>query len=180
MEALQNGGVMATRKRSSPRKQKGGSGGRNIIMVMLVIIAAVAIIVAILAVTSRDRTREPVQTAAHVSVQETTTEPETLTDRIALPQFAWLDLKADVTEQSLTFDNPAQNYAAFRVAIVLDGETLWESETLRPGDTSASVVLSRPLAAGDYEANLVYTCFTNDEAQNPLNGADSPITLKVN
>ena len=170
---------MKTGKQSSPGKQKGSSGSRNIIMVMLVIIAAVAIIVAILAVMSSNKTQEPVQTAAPVTTPETTTEPETLTDQIALPQFAWLNLKADETDQTLTFDNPAQNFAQFRVAIVLDGETLWESELLKPGETSTPVVLSKELAAGEYEANLIYTCFTNDEAMEPLNGANSPITLKV-
>ena len=145
-------------------------------MILLAVIAVAAIAVAVWAITSRDHGSSP--PTEQTSTEEAST-PEPLTDTIALPQFAWLNLKADTTEQTLTFDNPSQNFAAFRVSIVLDGETLWESELLRPGDTSAPVVLSRSLSAGEYEASLVYTCFTNDEAQSPLNGANSPILLKV-
>lgn len=75
--------------------------------------------------------------------------PEPLTDQIALPQFAWINLAADTTQQKQTFENPSQNFAQFQVSLVLDGETLWESELLKPGETSAPVVLTRPLEAGD-------------------------------
>ena len=106
-------------------------------------------------------------------------EEERLTDRIALPQFAYLNLAADTTAQTLTFDNPSINYAYFRVSLVMDGETLWESELLAPGKTSKPVKLSRPLQAGEYDVTLCYACFADKREKEPLNGAASPMKLKV-
>ncbi len=145
-------------------------------LIVFAVIAVVAVIVAVWAIATRND--GPPGNEAQ-SPEETMEPIEKLTDTIALPQFAWLYLKADTIEQTLTFDNPPQNYVQLRVSIVLDDETLWESELLKPGESSGPVVLTRPLKTGEYGANLVYTCFTNDEEMNSLNGANSPITLKV-
>lgn len=155
------------------KKQK-ERDGRDKLIVILLIITLLSVSVAVWAVISKGNSQLPLTTSA-----QTNENPEKLTDSIALPQFAWLTFTARTKKQTLTFTNPEQNFAQFRVSIVLDGETLWQSELLRPGETSEAVVLSRALSAGEYEARLVYECFTNDEAQNPLNGADSPVTLKV-
>ena len=147
---------------------------RDKLIVILIFVTLLSVSVAVWAVISKGNSQLPLTTSA-----QTNENPEKLTDSIALPQFAWLTLTAKTKKQTLTFTNPEQNFAQFRVSIVLDGETLWQSELLKPGETSETVVLSRALSAGEYEARLVYECFTNDEAQNPLNGADSPITIKV-
>ena len=154
-------------------KSKKKPNGKDVLLILLALIALCAVLVAIWALSTRNR-EKPAEGA------EANAEPvEKLTETIALPQFPFLNLIADTREQTLTFDNPSQNFAAFRVSIALDGETLWESEALSPGETSASVILSRALAPGEYQANLIYTCFTDDDAQSPLNGANSPIILKV-
>ena len=155
------------------KKQK-ERDGRDKLIVILLFITLLSVSVAVWAVISKGNSQLPLTTSA-----QTNENPEKLTDSIALPQFAWLTFTARTKKQTLTFTNPEQNFARFRVSIVLDGETLWQSELLRPGETSEAVVLSRALSAGEYEARLVYECFTNDEAKNPLNGADSPITIKV-
>ena len=147
---------------------------RDKLIVILIFVTLLSVSVAVWAVISKGNSQLPLTTSA-----QTNENPEKLTDSIALPQFAWLTFTARTKKQTLTFTNPEQNFARFRVSIVLDGETLWQSELLRPGETSEAVVLSRALSTGEYEARLVYECFTNDEAQNPLNGADSPVTLKV-
>ena len=150
---------------------------RNVLLIVFAVIAIVAILVAVWAIVTRNKDAPLVQETEQA---EHTEEPvEILNGQIALPQFAWIYLAADTTQQTQTFQNPPQNFAQFRVSIILDGETLWESELLKPGETSAPVVLSRPLEAGEYEANLVYVCFTNDDAMSQLNGANSTITLKV-
>ena len=148
---------------------------RNAIMIVLVIIAVAAIAVAVWALTTRPAAA-PQQ--PRLTPKPTPTE-EPLTNTIALPQFAWLNLNADTTEQTLTFDNPQRNFAHFRVSLVLDGETLWESELLAPGETSKPVTLSRPLAAGEYQIELCYACFADAEGTSPLNGARSPVRLVV-
>ena len=148
---------------------------RNTIMIMLILVAVAAIAVAVWALS----TRSPApQSTPRLTPMPTPTE-EPLTNTIALPQFAWLNLKADTTEHTLTFDNPQRNFAHFRVSLTLDGKTLWESELLAPGETSEPVVLSRPLPAGEYEVILGYACFADPEATSPLNGAASPMKLLV-
>ena len=92
---------------------------------------------------------------------------------------AWINLDADKTEQAKTFTNPTENFAQFRVTIFMDGEVLWQSKFLKPGETSSPMVLAHTLSPGEYDANLIYECVTNDAAKSPLNGANSPIKLKV-
>ena len=161
-------------------KKKGGSSGFLItilicITVAALMFAAVAVAAAMgkINLPSLPKANEPRLTP----VPTPTEEP--LTDSIALPQFAWLNLKADTTEQTLTFDNPYYNFAHFRVSLVLDGETLWESALLAPGETSQPVELTRPLPAGEYEIELCYACFADAEGTSPLNGAASPVKLLV-
>ena len=148
---------------------------RNILIVVLIVVAVVAVALAVWALSTRVT---PEAAAPRLTPKPTPTE-EPLTNTIALPQFAWLNLKADTTEQTLTFDNPQRNFAHFRVSLVLDGETLWESELLAPGETSKPVTLSKPLAAGEYQVELCYACFADAEETSPLNGARSPVRLMV-
>ena len=148
---------------------------RNVLIIVLIIVAVAAIALAVWALS----TRQAAEPEKPLLTPKPTPTEEPLTKTIALPQFAWLNLKADTTEQTLTFDNPQRNFAHFRVSLVLDGETLWESELLAPGETSKPVVLSKPLAAGEYQVELCYACFADAEGTSPLNGARSPVRLVV-
>ena len=147
---------------------------RNVAIIILAVVSMCALVLAAWALAGLGQ-------AGSISefAPEEVSEEEKLTDRIALPQFAWLNLKAGSKEQSLTFDNPSINYAYFRVSLVMDGETLWESELLAPGKTSKPVELSKPLAAGEYDVTLCYSCFSDKREKNALNGAASPMKLKV-
>ena len=148
---------------------------RNALIVVLIVVAVAAIALAAWALS----TRQAAEPEKPLLTPKPTPTEEPLTNTIALPQFAWLNLNADTTEQTLTFDNPQRNFAHFRVSLVLDGETLWESEMLAPGETSKPVTLSKPLAAGEYQVELCYACFADAEGTSPLNGARSPIRLVV-
>lgn len=75
---------------------------RNILIVVLIVVAVVAVALAVWALSTRVT---PEAAAPRLTPKPTPTE-EPLTNTIALPQFAWLNLKADTTEQTLTFDNP--------------------------------------------------------------------------
>lgn len=163
----------------TPGRRRRKRNGRDILLIVFAVIAIVSALVAVWAVSTRNH-----DAPAGNEIQSTgeTTEPvEKLTDTIDIPQFGWLNLKADTTEQTLTFDNPPQNFAQFRISILLDdGTVLWNSELVPPGETSAPVTLLQPLSAGEYEnAILKYECFRMDEAQTPLNGAENRLTLKV-
>lgn len=149
-------------------------------MILLSAIATIAVIIAVWAVTTRnqDTPQDQIITASEATPELIPT-PTPLTNSIALPQMAWINLDADTTEQAKTFTNPAENFAQFRVTIFMDGEVLWQSTFLKPGETSAPMVLAHTLSPGEYDANLIYECITNDGTKTPLNGANSPIKLKV-
>ncbi len=120
------------------------------------------------------------QTETTVS-SEQTASVEKLTDTIDMPGYSWLNLKADTTEQELTLPNPPQNFCQMRMSLLLeDGTVLWTSELVQPGESSKPIILSQPLAKGEYKnAMLKYECFKIDEAMTPLNGGQIVLSLKV-
>ena len=91
---------------------------RTILIIVLAVVALTAVALAVWAIFFRNTS--PVEEEPHLA--PAAEQEESLTDRIALPQFAQLNVKADTKEQELTFDNPARNFAHFRVSIVLDDE----------------------------------------------------------
>ena len=103
------------------------------------------------------------------------------TDTIDIPGFDAINLKAGTTKQSVNLYNPEQNTCYFKMTISLsDGTTLWESDLIEPGKGLYEIELKKTLEAGTYEnAVLKYECFTLDEAQSPLNGAEVKFTIHV-
>lgn len=103
------------------------------------------------------------------------------TDTIDIPGFDTMSLKAGETAQSVNLYNPEQNTCYFKMTISLpDGTTLWESDLIEPGKGLYEIELNQALEAGTYEnAVLKYECFTLDEAQSPLNGAEVKFTINV-
>ena len=173
---------MSKKESETSAKRNDGPDGKTVLIVVLVGITVIALMfaaVAFAALTGRiNLPALPRADTPRLTPVPTPTE-EPLTDRIALPQFAQLNMAADTAEQSLTFDNPYYNFAYFRVSLVLEDETIWESELLAPGETSSPVLLKEPLPAGEYEVLLCYACFSDETEQNALNGARSPVRLIV-
>lgn len=79
------------------------------------------------------------------------TEPSEA-DSISIPGFDFLSLQAGAQEQSMPLYNPENNACYFRISLLLDGEALWRSDLLAPGQTAPQQTLSRALAAGEYSA----------------------------
>lgn len=103
------------------------------------------------------------------------------TDTIDIPGYESLTLAADSREQRISLANPPQNTCFFQISLCLeDGSVLWTSELIPPGYASESIRLSRALPAGSYpNATLRYACFTLDDSRQPLNGAETKLTLIV-
>lgn len=99
---------------------------------------------------------------------------------IAIPGFTSLTFKKDQLNQSVNFRNPDINKCYFKLTLTLpDGEVLWKSDFLAPGENVTSIVLNRTLEAGVYEhAKLIYSCFSLDTLA-PLNGARISFELNV-
>ena len=100
-------------------------------------------------------------------------------DSISIPGFDFLSLQAGTQEQSLPLYNPGNNACYFRISLLLDGEALWRSDLLAPGQTASQQTLSRALAAGEYSAVLKYECFADEAETAPLNGSEISLTLRV-
>ena len=86
---------------------------------------------------------------------------------------------APSAQQSMPLYNPENNACYFRISLLLDGEALWRSDLLAPGQTAPQQTLSRALAAGEYSAVLKYECFTDEAETVPLNGSEIALTLRV-
>ena len=71
------------------------------------------------------------------------------------------------------------NACYFRISLLLDGEALWRSDLLAPGQTAPQQTLSRALTAGEYSAVLKYECFADEAETVPLNGSEIALTLRV-
>lgn len=106
------------------------------------------------------------------------TEPSEA-DSISIPGFDFLSLQAGAQEQSMPLYNPENNACYFRISLLLDGEALWRSDLLAPGQTAPQQKLSRALAAGEYSAVLKYECFADEAETVPLNGSEIALTLRV-
>ena len=114
----------------------------------------------------------PIQNAEAVEKNE---------NSISIPGYEGIALKADSLEQTVALKNPAQNICYFVITLYLeDGTMLWQSDYIKPGETSSPIVLNQPLEKGNYpNAVLQYSCFKMDSEKTPLNGAETKLTLRV-
>lgn len=101
-------------------------------------------------------------------------------DRIAIPGFESLTIKADTKEQAVNFYNPEQNVCYFKLTLFVDETILWESKLIEPGYGVYNIELNQTLPAGEYPgAVLKYKCYTLDETPSPLNGSEIECLLLV-
>ena len=100
---------------------------------------------------------------------------------ISIPGYEGITLKADSLEQNVSLNNPIQNTCYFVITLYLeDGTRLWQSDYIKPGETSSPIVLTQSLEKGTYpNAVLQYSCFKMDSEKTPLNGAETKLTLRV-
>ena len=158
------GGLLIAGKRTDRQKQRKNQQ-KNLRMIALGVLAAALLITAVIVITL-PKESPPV---------------EKLTDSIDLPGYTELTLKAGTMEQEIAFQNPEQNFCYIQPSLWLaDGTLLWRGQLIAPGDVGDAIILSRPLAAGEYpDAVLRYDCFALDEEKSPLNGATTQLVLNV-
>ncbi len=111
--------------------------------------------------------------------QSVTQSAQADSSNINIPGYEALDFKAGETKQDSRFHNPAENACYFRLTLTLDGETLWQSDYIAPGEKVGEITLSRALDKGEYQAKLNYECFTLQD-KSPLNGAEIDLAINVN
>ena len=81
---------------------------------------------------------------------------------IAFSGLHGVTVPADTVEVDIPLINPAGNTCYFTFEIVVDGETVYASQFLKPGGRIESITLRKPLAKGEYDAVLKITAYTLD------------------
>lgn len=116
----------------------------------------------------------------NISDIQTTTEEEIYSDNIVIPCFDNMVLTANQVSQRVNFYNPEQNNGIdFQITLRLnDGTELWSSGLIPNGKAIYNITLNRPLEVGNYDAELVYQCYT--KTKNKLNGSIVTFNLIAN
>jgi len=90
-------------------------------------------------------------------------------------------MKEGDTTLTLSIGNPKANSVGFFATLKLqNGDVLYESELLEPGQGLTEIPLTHTLSKGTYDAAVVYKCVLLDEENTPLNAAESVFKLIVN
>ena len=150
---------------------------KKILIICLVVLIVIAVIIGIYMILFR----QPVQLPDGSISTPNTETIEKNENSIAIPGYEGITLKADSLEQTVALENPKQNSCYFVITLLLeDGTILWQSDYIKPGETSSPIVLTQSLEKGTYpNAVLQYSCFKMDSEKTPLNGAETKLTLRV-
>lgn len=150
---------------------------KRYLVILLIILVVIAVLISVWAVFIK---QDMSQTNTDIQNQDSDLI-EKNEDTISIPGYEGITLRADSLEQTVSLDNPIQNTCYFVITLYLeDGTRLWQSDYIKPGETSSPIVLNQPLEKGTYpNAVLQYSCFKMDSEKTPLNGAETKLTLRV-
>lgn len=111
---------------------------------------------------------------------ETDEHNESHARSISIPGYDSIKLKADQAEQSVYLYNPERNDCYFIVMLIVDGNVVFASEPIYPGDELTEITLNQNLSAGIYDDVILrYSCYDMTDTTKELNGADVVIKLEV-
>ena len=96
---------------------------------------------------------------------------------IAINGFKELTFTANKIYQSVNFNNPANNKCYFKMHLYVDGQKLWQSDYVAPGNGFYNIKLDKPLSQGKYNAYLLIKCFKSDNTE--INSAKVKFNLFV-
>lgn len=97
---------------------------------------------------------------------------------IAIPGFNTLAFFSNETIQKVNFYNPKENNCLFKMSLVVDSKTYWQSGYVEPGKGYYQIKLSEPIPKGSYDnALLLIECVKRDST--PLNSANVQFKLEV-
>ena len=88
-----------------------------------------------------------------------------------------IEVEADGVTAAWRYDNNAISAQPVVLSIVLDDETIYTSDTLKPGEGIEQITLDEPLAPGSYEATAVTTIYNKKGEAEFTNRV--PVTLNV-
>lgn len=114
--------------------------------------------------------------------QSVTTAEKTESDKITIPGFESMTIKAGETKATTHLYNPEDNNCYFEISIILKNSEseIYQSKLIKPGQNLYEIELDRAMSKGTYDAVLHYNTYTTDGSYTPLNGANVPFELVVN
>ena len=150
---------------------------KRYLIILLIILVVIAVLISVWAIFLK---QDMLQTNTSIQKQDSGLI-EKNENSISIPGYEGITLKADSLEQNVSLNNPIQNTCYFVITLYLeDGTRLWQSDYIKPGETSSPIVLTQSLEKGTYpNAVLQYSCFKMDNEKTPLNGAETKLTLRV-
>lgn len=150
---------------------------KRYLVILLIILVVIAVLISVWAIFIK---QDMSQTNTDIQNQDSDLI-EKNEDTISIPGYEGITLRADSLEQIVSLNNPIQNTCYFVITLYLeDGTRLWQSDYIKPGETSSPIVLTQSLEKGTYpNAVLQYSCFKMDDEKTPLNGAETKLTLRV-
>ena len=150
---------------------------KRYLIILLIILVVIAVLISVWAIFLK---QDMLQTNTSIQKQDSGLI-EKNENSISIPGYEGITLKADSLEQNVSLNNPIQNTCYFVITLYLeDGTRLWQSDYIKPGETSSPIVLTQSLEKGNYpNAVLRYSCFKMDREKTPLNGAETKLTLRV-
>ena len=95
---------------------------------------------------------------------------------ITVPGFSKIRFKAGEKYQSIFLSNPAGNDADLAITVIMDGNTVYQSGLIAPGECVNNIEISAPLKAGTYDCVAEYK-FYADGIQ--LNGMRNKCEMEV-
>lgn len=99
-------------------------------------------------------------------------------DNIEIPCFEKLVFSASETKQQVNLYNPESNSCYMVISLVLEDETLWESEMIEPNKGFYSIELNHALEVGHYTAYFLYHCYSLEDLSE-YNSAKVAVNLVV-
>ena len=150
---------------------------KRYLIILLIILVVIAVLISVWAIFLK---QDMLQTNTSIQKQDSGLI-EKNENSISIPGYEGITLKAYSLEQNVSLNNPIQNTCYFVITLYLeDGTRLWQSDYIKPGETSSPIVLTQSLEKGTYpNAVLQYSCFKMDSEKTPLNGAETKLTLRV-
>lgn len=99
---------------------------------------------------------------------------------IKIPGYPSISLPANTTDVGVALLNPEGNpcYFTFQLVLTDTDEVLYTSGMVPPGQAITGITLSRPLAAGEYNATIQITTASLEDGS-AMNGANVETVLKV-
>ena len=151
-------------------------------VIVLSILLVIALAVIAVLVTQRNAPAEeaPTVIGGGEPIPEAQNVPKDV-GNTHLPAYGSLSFKAGTKKQETVLQNPGENSCLIRISLILsDGTTVYQSELVEPGYYTRPITLVAPMERGIYrDVTMKYECFTDDEAQTPLNGATTKLDITV-